>query len=91
MHQQKYVNKLLERFEMINCKAVTNPFETNAKLDDYANEEKVEVIFYKQIVGSLRYLYNSRQDIYYAVSILSRFISMPKKLHLVDAKGYQCI
>jgi hypothetical protein len=63
MHQHKYIGGLLERFQMIDCNIASNPSETNAKLDECSNEERVEPTEFKQIVGSLRYLCNSRPDI----------------------------
>jgi hypothetical protein len=63
MHQHKYIGGLLERFQMIDCNIASNPSETNARLDECSNEERVEPTEFKQIVGSLRYLCNSRPDI----------------------------
>jgi len=34
MHQQKYIGELLDRFDMVDWNTATNPFETNAKLDE---------------------------------------------------------
>ena len=86
MHQQKYIGELLERFQMIDCNIASNPSETNAKLDECTNEERVKATKFKQIVGSLRYLCNNRQDICFAVSIISRFMNDPRKSHLTVAK-----
>jgi len=53
----------------------------------YGSEEKVvDVTFFKQIVGSLRYLCNSRLDICYGVGLISRFMDGPRKQRMVDAK-----
>jgi hypothetical protein len=71
---------------MTNCRTVTNPSETNAKLDECINVEKVEATEFELIVGSLRYLCNSRHDICFAVSIISRYMNDPKKSHLTVAK-----
>ena len=49
-------------------------------------EELVDPTLFKQIVGSLRYLFNSRPDIAYAVGIISRFMSEPRASHLLAAK-----
>ncbi|MCI00734.1 hypothetical protein A2U01_0021756, partial [Trifolium medium] len=53
MHQQKYINELLDRFEMIECKAISNPSDTNLNLDECSDDEKVDSALFKQIVGSL--------------------------------------
>jgi len=86
MHQQKYIGELLERFQMIDCNIASNPSETNAKLDECSNEEKVEPTEFKQIVGSLRYICNSRPYICFVVSIISKFMNDPRKSHLTAAK-----
>ncbi|XP_045810869.1 secreted RxLR effector protein 161-like [Trifolium pratense] len=41
---------------------------------------------FRQIVGSLRYVCNSRPDICYAVSVISRFMHDPRKPHMIAAK-----
>ncbi|XP_073224906.1 secreted RxLR effector protein 161-like [Cicer arietinum] len=38
------------------------------------------------MVGSLRYLCNSRPDICYSVSVISKFMHDPRKTHLIAAK-----
>jgi len=51
MHQQKYIGELLKWFQMIDCNTASNPSETNAKLDECSDEERVEPIEFKQLVG----------------------------------------
>jgi hypothetical protein len=41
---------------------------------------------FKRLIGSLRYLCQSRPDISYSVEIVSRFMSNPLKTHLLAAK-----
>ena len=41
---------------------------------------------FRQIVGSLRYLCNSRPYICYSVSEISKFMHDPRKPHLIAAK-----
>jgi len=86
MHQQKYISELLERLEMIDCNTATNPSEANAKLNECSNEERVESTEFKQIVGSLRYLCNSRPYICIVVNMISRCMNDPRKSHLTATK-----
>lgn len=58
----------------------------NAKLGEFYDEEKVEAAFYKQIMGSLRYLCDSIPDICYTISIINKFVNEHRKSHLVVAK-----
>lgn len=59
--------------------------EINLKLKQDESEENVNEVAYKQIVGSLRFLCNSRPNLGYSVG-LSRFMSNPKKNHMIVAK-----
>jgi len=86
MYQQKYIGELLDKFEMKDCYSVSNPSETNSKLDECSKEEKVDSTMFRQIVGSLRYLCNSRPNICYSVSLISKFMHDPRKPHLIAAK-----
>jgi len=86
MYQQKYIGELLDKFEMKDCNSVSNPSETNSKLDECSEEEKVDSTMFRQIVGSLRYLCNSRPNICYSVSVISKFMHDPRKPHLIATK-----
>ncbi|WVZ26585.1 hypothetical protein V8G54_005129 [Vigna mungo] len=55
----------------------------NIKLDLQPSDEKVDATFFKQIVGSLRYVCNSRPD---SVGLVSRFMEDPKQAHLSTVK-----
>jgi len=86
MHQMKYASDILKRFIMMNCNPSSSPAETNMKLVMNEEEEHVDPTLFKQIVGSLRYLCNSKSHIAYAVGIISRFMSGPRASHLLVAK-----
>lgn len=48
--------------------------------------EKVDPTIFKSLVGSLRYLTNTRPDILYAVGVVCRFVEAPTSTHLKAAK-----
>lgn len=50
------------------------------------NEDQTDPTFFRQIVGSLRYLCNSRPDLVYAVGLMSRYMESPSNAHLLAAK-----
>ena len=56
---------------MMDCKATTTLMTTNLKLLNDDSSEIVDVTLYKQIIGSLMDLTNSRLDIYFVVNTLS--------------------
>jgi hypothetical protein len=57
--QRKYVNEVLERFQMSNCNPVGRPAEAGVKLSIDSDGKKVDNTYYKQMVGSLMYLTNT--------------------------------
>jgi hypothetical protein len=69
LHQKKYAGEILKRFNMSDCTYAMTPMETNLKLEKNENEDAVDPTMFKQIVGSLRYLCNSRPDICFAVGL----------------------
>lgn len=70
---------------MENCNEAATPVETNLKLQVHEEEKQVDGTLYKQIVGSLRFLCNSRPDISFGVGLVSRFMSDPRVSHLIAA------
>lgn len=86
LHQKKYLQEVLERFQMSNYNAAITPADCGIKLSRDQDEKAVDHTLYKQIVGCLRYICNSRPDIAYSVGLISRFMDDPKSSHLVAAK-----
>jgi len=46
----------------------------------------VDATYYKRIIGSVRYLCNSRPDLSYSVGLISRYMQDPKESHMYVAK-----
>ncbi|XP_020263406.1 uncharacterized protein LOC109839390 [Asparagus officinalis] len=86
INQEKYCEDLLKRFNMKNCNPVATPALLNEKLSTNDGAPKVDASSYRSLVGSLIYLTNTKPDILYVVSIVSRFMSNPSKLHYGAAK-----
>ena len=53
---------------------------------DNDSSELVDVTLYRQLIGSLMYLTNTRPDISFVVNTLSQYIVNPKHIHLIGAK-----
>ncbi|MCH82414.1 copia-type polyprotein [Trifolium medium] len=85
-HQKKYIADVLKRFHMENCNEAETPMEANLKLSKDETGQAVDATLFKQVVGSLRFICNTRPDINYAVGSVSRFMSNPKASHMVAAK-----
>lgn len=86
MHQSKYATDLLKKFRMTNCNAAATPAETGLALSLRDEGEPVDETQYRQIVGSLRYLCNTRPDLAFSVGLISRFMQAPKTPHMMAAK-----
>ncbi|XP_071963823.1 uncharacterized protein [Antedon mediterranea] len=85
MNQTRYTLKVLEKFNMSNCKTRSTPCEVQTGI--CPNNEKVQLDRYRQIVGSLIYLATcTRPDIIWVVSKLSRSLADPKLEDLTTAK-----
>lgn len=77
--QKKYVQDILDRFQMKNNNTVSTPMEKGPKLVKEPEGRKVDNILYKQIIGRLMYLTATRPNIMHTVSLISRFMECPRK------------
>ena len=62
--QGKYAVEILKRFGMMDCKAITTPMASNLKLLSDASSEAVDATMYRQMIGSVMYLTNTRHICY---------------------------
>ena len=69
---------------MMEC--MTTPMASNLKLLSDASSESVDATMYRQMIGSLMYLTNTRPDICFAVNTLSQYLTDPRSVHLITAK-----
>jgi hypothetical protein len=86
LNQGKYTVEILKRFDMLECKPMNTPMEAKLKLLVDTSLELIDATLYRQIVGSLMYLTNTRLDICFVVNTLSQFLVEPRHVHLVAAK-----
>ena len=69
--QRKYAIEIPKRFRMMDCKAMTTHMASNLKLLSVSSSESVDATMYRQMIGSLMYLTNTRPDILFDVNTLS--------------------
>ena len=86
LSQERYVDGLLKKFRMEGCNPMKTPMATNQKLQLDDGSDKVDERLYRSLVGSLIYLTNTRPDIVQSVSLLSRFMHNPSRIHYAVAK-----
>lgn len=86
--QPKYLEGILKRFGMDQCKPVTTPMETGMKFESLSKDETpVETQRYQMAIGCLTYAATAtRPDISSAVGILSKFMSRPSVVHWQGVK-----
>uniref|UniRef100_A0A2N9GNZ7 Reverse transcriptase Ty1/copia-type domain-containing protein n=1 Tax=Fagus sylvatica TaxID=28930 RepID=A0A2N9GNZ7_FAGSY len=88
LDQENYLEKVLKRFKMENCRPVSTPVSKGTILNksmcptNKTELEEMKDVPYAQAVGSLMYAMTStRPDICYAVGLVSRYQSNPGKAH----------
>ena len=88
MGQSSFVEKILQRFGMQDCKPISTPVNPDVKLAPCQSSEDVcDQQLYQAAVGSLLYLSTkTRPDIAYAVGSVARFCAKPTKEHWTALK-----
>lgn len=87
MSQSQYIEKLLLKFGMHDCKPKYTPCDVN--LNKFCDEpaEPADEKMYKEMVGSLIYLMTAtRPDLCYIVTRLSQYMARPTLNHMIAAK-----
>jgi hypothetical protein len=87
IHQSKYIEEILSRFNMTGCNPVKTPLAQGEKLH-LENEKTGKLdVPYKQAIGMIQYLASStRPDIAFAASYLGQLSSNPNRKHWAAAK-----
>ena len=88
MSQARYVSKMLDKFDMSECKPKAMPCELDVCNLLKQNSEPLDnPKLFRAIVGSLIYVMTcTRPDLCYAVNMLSQHMANPKVIHLNLAK-----
>jgi hypothetical protein len=86
LSQGKYTVEILKKFGMMDCKSMTTPMTINLKLLSDKSSDLVDPTMYRQLIGSLMYLVNTRPDICFAVNTLSQHMVEPRQVHWMAAK-----
>ncbi|BES94054.1 Hydra magnipapillata [Nesidiocoris tenuis] len=85
-NQSKYIDKLLEKYQMTDCKPIGTPMDPKTKLEK-ATDCDQQSYPYQNLIGALMYLsVATRPDISYTVSYLSQFNNSFGKEHWQAAK-----
>jgi hypothetical protein len=60
---------------------MSTPLVRNWRKIDVSSSETVDPAIYRQLIGSLMYLVNTRPDIRFVVNSLSQFMVDPRRVH----------
>jgi hypothetical protein len=81
MTQKTYVGKILKQFGMMSSNPTKLPM-VESKLKTDMGEEEINTTQYRQAIGKLIFLTNSRPCIFYAINVVGRFMARPQKHNL---------
>jgi hypothetical protein len=81
VHQAKYTNYLMKKFNMAELKTVSNPMSSAASLGPDEDGEAMDQREYKSMIGSLLYLTATQPKIQFIVGLCARFQSSPRSSH----------
>nr|XP_016495316.1 PREDICTED: uncharacterized mitochondrial protein AtMg00810-like [Nicotiana tabacum] len=68
-----------------DCNAVASPLDVNLKLSIKDGEPLSDPLLYRNLIGKLNFLTNTRPDLAFSVQLLSQFMHVPISSHLSAA------
>ena len=71
---------------MVDCRAMSTPMITNLKKLNAYETDLVDPTVYRQLIGSLMYLVNTRLDICFVVNTLSQYMIESRRVHWIATK-----
>ncbi|XP_026400525.1 uncharacterized protein LOC113296434 [Papaver somniferum] len=80
--QKKYTLELLEKANLLDCKACDTPVVKASRLSIHDGVKLDNPFHFITLVGALQYLTVTRPDICFAVNYVSQFMHSPSDLHL---------
>ena len=86
LRKGKYAVEILKRFIMFDYMAIVTPTTSYLNLMSDASSESVDAMMYRQMIGSLMYLTNTRPKICFVVNTLIQFLTNPIHVHLIVSK-----
>jgi len=84
--QRKYALEVLRRFGMMESNSVGSPIVSEFKISRNEDGNTVDETYYKQLVGSLKYLTATRPDMMFVICLISRYMTRLIEIHLQAAK-----
>jgi hypothetical protein len=86
LSQRSYAEKILGKSGMEDYNSCEVPMQVKTKLSKESNSPQVNETEYGSLIGSLRYLVNTRPNLAFSVGYMSRFMEEPHEEHLAAVK-----
>jgi histone deacetylase 1/2 len=88
LSQGKYINDILRRTGMKNCKPANTPMSTTDKLSAYDGTPlgPKDATHFRSVVGALQYLTLTRPDISFVVNKVCQYLHKPTSVHWTAVK-----
>ncbi|KAH9648851.1 hypothetical protein KPL70_025766 [Citrus sinensis] len=86
LSQSKYVQDLLAKIKMTDCKGIETPFGTFKKLKKDVGNRFHNPTLYRSVIGSLQYAVLTKPELVFSVNKLSQFMSDLRQPHWVACK-----
>jgi hypothetical protein len=71
---------------MMDCRPMSTPMVTNWKNLSASDSQLVDARIYRQLISSLMYLVNTRQNICFSVNTLIQHMVEPRSVHWIGEK-----
>ena len=85
--QRRYIDDILKRFGMEDCKSVSSPVDISTKMIKVDGQATAIDAPYREAVGALMHLMcATRPDIAFAVGMVARFMDSPQEVHWTAVK-----
>jgi len=86
VHQTKYLNNLLQKYGMSNCKSISTTQEQNQVMMPN-DDEPVDKTKFQAVIGSITYAVTAtRPDLAQALGSVNQFASNPSREHWIAVK-----
>ena len=81
LHQSNYALDFLNKVKMKYCNPSNTPFLSGVKLEEAGSCLMVNNTMYRQLIGCFIYPTHNQTDLYYVVSVASRYMYQPHEVH----------
>jgi hypothetical protein len=89
LSQESYTKKILEKADMKERNPCKIPMKPKIKMSKENNSPLVDATMYRSLVGSLRYLVNTRPNLAFSTGYVSRFMREPYVEHFGSSKTHK--